>query len=143
MAGLARYLSLRSGFYDFFQVGAGLHIVAAVTESCVTGFNDSDNGESGWWKVSMGRDVKMCFSSQFGGNREEAMTTMVRRRRRSRPSRQTGGRATSTSTRQFFGRLWRGLDTAPKVGSQIVFHLHIFPVKFSHICPVWHIYSSL
>ena len=40
MAGLARYLSLRSGFYDFFQVGAGLHIVAAVTESCVTGLKD-------------------------------------------------------------------------------------------------------
>lgn len=40
MAGLARYPSLRSRFYDFFQVGAGLHIVAAVTESCVTGLND-------------------------------------------------------------------------------------------------------
>ena len=42
VAGLATYFSLTNRFYDF-QVGAGLHIVAAVTESCVTGLNDCDN----------------------------------------------------------------------------------------------------
>ena len=30
--------------WNNLQVGAGLHIVAAVTESCVTGLND-DNGD--------------------------------------------------------------------------------------------------
>ena len=38
---LALTISFEVGWNDL-QVGAGLHIVAAVTESCVTGLNDDD-----------------------------------------------------------------------------------------------------
>ena len=37
----ASSISLEVEWNDL-QVGAGLHIVAAVTESCVTGLNDDD-----------------------------------------------------------------------------------------------------
>ena len=62
-------------------------------------------------------DAKKCFTSQCGGNPEEAMT-MVRRRRRRR-SVQTGGRA--TSTRRLLGRWWQGSGMARKVGFQLYF----------------------
>ena len=76
MAGLARYLSLRSGFYDFFQVGAGLHIVAAVTESCVTGLHDCYNdgvkvkvAEKSGWEGDVIRGVLRRSLAETGGKR--------------------------------------------------------------------------
>ena len=60
-------------------------------------------------------DAKKCFTSQCGGNPEEAMTMV--RRRRSRLSVQTGGRA--TSTRRLLGRWWQGSGMARKVGFQL------------------------
>ena len=83
------------------KVGAGLHIVAAVTESCVTGhamnwFRGS-NYVCGWSEVSNKEDVVLSqvFSVlQFGENREEVIMGRRSRKRKLRP---TGGQAISTS----------------------------------------------
>ena len=75
------------------------------------GMKEKEADEMSGWEG----DSKKCFTSQCGGNPEEAMTT-ARRRRRSRRNVQTGGRA--TSTRRLLGRWWQGSGMARKVGFQ-------------------------
>ena len=99
------------------KVGAGLHIVAAVTESCVTGhainwFRGS-NYVCGWSEVSNKEDrvlSQLCSILQFGENREEVIMGRRSRKRKLRP---TGGRAISTSP--CLGRWLRGSGMALKV----------------------------
>ena len=99
------------------KVGAGLHIVAAVTESCVTGhaincFRGS-NYVCGWSEVSNKEDgvlSQVCSILQFGENREEVIMGRRSRKCKLRP---TGGRAISTSP--CLGRWLRGSGMALKV----------------------------
>ena len=72
---VATYFYRTTSFYDC-QVGAGLHIVAAVTESCVTGLHDCYNdgvkvkvAEKSGWEGDVIRGVLRRSLAETGGKR--------------------------------------------------------------------------
>ena len=131
------------------KVGAGLHIVAAVTESCVTGhamnWFSGSNHMCGWSEVSNIEDgvlLQVCSMLQFGENREEVIMGRRSRKCKLRP---TGGQAISTSP--CLGRWLRGSGMALKVTASFVGDLNWAPfasasvgASFEYLFQVNHFY---